>query len=177
MRTALALWCLSIAVLVATWTPGWDRAGAVVPLLAVCGFWALLAPHSGSHTDRAGLGLTSPAPSPAGSMQLDDDEEWKQARAGNGHVYGMTSGAGAPPWPGTEVWPGHEDPDYLPDPTAGADPGLPAVADPAGLGGEVSSLAPGPAGPPPGPEWVEVQVPVIPPPGAPWQPTRLADTG
>src|SRR5215472_4187880 len=120
MRIGLALWCVSIAALIAAWTPGWDRAWAALPLMAVYGFWALLAPHSGSHTDRAGLGLTSPVPSPAGSMILDEElaalDAWAQEyEIPEVRVHGMVSGGGAPPWELAEQHPGHDDPHQLPE--------------------------------------------------------------
>jgi hypothetical protein len=168
MRIGLALWCVSIAALIATLTPGWDRAWAVVPLLAIYGFWALLAPHSGSHTDRAGLSLASPAPSPAGSMILEDDREAWDARIQANLFPG-------PPRDGTvvfdagaweagpmldEPWAPYEAKGYK-NPTAGSSPPAPAVADSAGPG--LVSSSPGPAEPfrasegPPPYHWVPIR--------------------
>jgi len=155
MRIGLGLWCVSIAALIVAWTPGWDRAAAVVPLMAVYGFWALLAPHSGSHTDRAGLGLASPAPSPAGSMILEADRE-----AWDAHI--QENLFPGPPRDGTvvldagaweagpmldEPWAPYEANGYK-NPTAGSmPPPAPAVADSTGPGASDLSSSPGPAEP------------------------------
>jgi|SRR5215472_1791656 len=161
----IIVWCASIAALIVLVCPGLWRLLAVVPVLAVCAAAAVLKPPRGSHADVAGLGVSSPGPSPADTSPYFADGLAAWEAAGRPHVApllcevgGAVSGAMCDDRDKAELWPGHNDDDRygLPElPAAGAQraPVPPAAgSSPPGLGVQGVFLpAPVPAPSPGGP--------------------------
>jgi hypothetical protein len=121
IRWGLAVYCTAIACLIALLSPGAWRWGAVVPLLAIAGFWRLLEPHTGTHA--GGPAFASPdAGPPMGPMIPDEEHAWRQRyQVPPLNEGGWNSGACAD-GPREERWPAHDDPYWPLDPGTGGDP-------------------------------------------------------